>query len=317
MLTSYGRAVSEELATWSYEGQGSFLFTPMTDKIKDPTGLFNLVTADLQADVRSVHIFSKALPRRDILMELAVKAAFHVGKTTDIVISHGAYGDPDNVQQRQYYLQMRLSRYLQMSFGRFLPAYGLNLDDHTALTRGGLGFGQGQESINLAVHFETETFQTSLTKVMGTSLETKSGPGQLSYETDVRDRYILRTGVKHGKNLNLGVSFLTDAMQRYAGVYGSYAPWKYLYLLFEYDNVRRMLDGTEGLSNLGLLRLGSELYRGVTLGLDLSSEKSDIVTRQRIGAHLYLMPTPHLSLRAEARREGDETNFIVMAHIWL
>jgi hypothetical protein len=106
-------------------------------------------------------------------------------------------------------------------------------------------------------------------------------------------------------------------MQRYVGVYGSYAPWKYLYILAEYDNVRRMLDGTEGLSNLGLLRFGSEVYRGVTLGLDLSGEKSDIIDRQRIGAFFYLMPTPHISLRFEARHEYDQTNFIGMAHVWL
>jgi hypothetical protein len=160
-------------------------------------------------------------------------------------------------------------------------------------------------------------FQTTVTKVLGTNLDTKSGPGQLSYETDTRDRYILRSGIKHGKNLNLGVSFLTDAMQRYFGLYGSYAPFRYLYILAEYDNVRRMLDGTEGLSNLGLLRLGSEVYRGVTIGLDLSSEKSDITDRQRIGAFVYLMPTPHLSIRIEARQEQDQTNFIGMAHIWL
>jgi hypothetical protein len=106
-------------------------------------------------------------------------------------------------------------------------------------------------------------------------------------------------------------------MQRYFGLYGSYAPFRYLYILAEYDNVRRMLDGTEGLSNLGLLRLGSEVYRGVTIGLDLSSEKSDITDRQRIGAFVYLMPTPHLSIRFEARQEQDQTNFIGMAHIWL
>jgi hypothetical protein len=319
VLTLYGRGVSEELSTFSYEGQGSFAFHPATDKVTDPTGLFNLVTADIQGDARSVHIISSdsKIARQDILMEASFKAAFHIGKTTDIVISHGTYGRVDNEQQRNYYLAVRTSKYLSLSFGRFLPAYGLNLDDHTALIRGPLGFGEGQESINFSVHFEDDNFQTTATKVLGTDLEATSTPGKLSYESDVNDRYIVRSAVKLSPKSLVGVSGLIDARKRYAGLFASYAPFHYLYLLAEYDNERYMEGGVYSARNLYFIRAGSEVYRGITLGLDISSEKSDIIQRQRTEAFVYLMPTPHLSLRFMARHENEQTNFIGMAHIWL
>jgi len=319
VLTLYGRGVTEELSTVSYEGQGSFGFTPLTDKVADPTGLFNLITADLQADARSVHIVStdSQKPRRDILMEASVRAAFHVGKTTDIVISHGTYGRVDNEQQRNYYLALRTSKYLSISFGRFLPAYGINLDDHTAITRSSLGFGEGQESINLSVHFEDENFQTTFTKVLGQDIEATSKPGTLSYQGDIVDRYIVRSAVKLGSKALAGFSGLIDARKRDAGLFASYAPFRYLYVLAEYDNERVMEGGVYSGRNLYFARAGSEVFRGVTLGLDISGEKSDIITRQRLDAFLYLMPTPHLSMRLMGRKEGEQTNFIGMLHLWI
>jgi hypothetical protein len=307
------------MATWSYEGQGSFAFTSLTDTVKDPTTLFTATKADIQADLRSAHIINTdtTIPPRNILMEASLKAAIHFGKTTDIVVSHGAYGAIDNEQQRTYYLAVRASKYLSFHVGRFLPAYGIYLDDHTSLIRGSLGFGQGQESINLSSHFETETVQTTLTKVFGQDVNLESATGRFAYSSDSLDRYIIRTALKPNSKSIVGFSGLVDSGRRLAGLFAQYAPFKYLYLMAQYDSERIMEGDIRSGRNIYFLRAGSEVYRGVTLGLDLSAEKSDIIQRNRIESFIHLLPTPHVSFRFGARVEGDQINLIGTTHLWL
>lgn len=323
MLNSYGRGMSESISTFSYEGQGSFMGMPWTDDFKDPTGLLTTLKADVQADFRSVHVSTQVpgLPEpivQDIHMESTFKGAIHVGKTTDLVFSRGLYGNNRDLEDRVYYLAVRSSKYLTFQFGRFLPAFGIMLDDHTAITRGPLGLGQGNEALNLAVHFEDENFQTTFTKVFGEDVVLTSDVSGVSYESEVQDRYVLRSGVKWTTKFVTGVNLLYDERTRIVGGYLLWAPIKdRIYFMGEADVVQRLTETTKTQSLTYFTRTGSEIFRGMTVGLDLSGEDTDTQKRRITGLYAQFFPTTHLEVKAESRTEGEVKSFIIMVHAWI
>ena len=301
------------------------MFTDRTDRITDPTGLFAGVRADVQADLRRVSIWMEqpVLTQTNIMMEASVKAAVHIGKFLTLVGSGGYYGDFEETENRVYYADIRTSKYLTFTVGRFLPAFGILLDDHTAMTRQSLGFGQGQETLNTAVTFENEIFQGTLTRVISAeSVEFgKDGP---SYEedADIQNRLVLRSMVKWGQKFATGVSALYDPTNLMGGLFLLGSPIKdYLYTLAEVDWKRSGSEPNTVTTLTWFTRIGSEPIRGVTIGLDLSGqtfEAFETVERTtRVGGFLQVFPTAHVELKLEGRWEGERQMLLLMSHLWL
>lgn len=325
LLNIYGRGFSESLSILSYEGQGGFLFTDKTDNIKDPTGLFNVLKADFQADLRRISFWEERpeLTQTNIMMEASLKAALHIGKVLTLTGSAGYYGQWKEPENRVYYADVRTSKFLTFTLGRFLPNYGIMLDDHTAFTRQGLGFGEGNETLNAAVNFENELVQATLTRVISAEVLTfdKEGP-RYEEDPDVLNRIVLRSAIKWNQRLVTGLSALYDPTHSMAGIFALGTPIKnYLYLLGEFDwqRVGRSPETVDTL--VYLLRVGSEPIRGVTLGLDLSGRSIKAVEavedRMRVGGFLQVFPTAHVEFKFESRWEEGEVKLLLMSHVWL
>lgn len=323
-LTGYGRGFSEELFTISWEGAGSVLGLSALDEWKDPTGLFSQVKADFGADWRSVTFqqMQTEVPqeRQTIPMQLDGHLAVHIGKTTDLVIGYGQYGPEGSMESRTHYGQFRLSRYLSLRGGRFLPAYGLNIDDHTAFIRSGLGFSQGREALALEAHFETESLMLTMTRVFGETVNIMESNRSWTFNSETREGLALRSGVKLGTQYLVGASLYHDQTRDVGGIFLSAAPIKkWLYVLAEADYERRKVeDGPSTAKKVGFLRIGSEVYRGIVLGLDAQIENTEASKRQRYSLWFQFMPLPHLELRVEGRREETGvTTALLMSHVWL
>jgi hypothetical protein len=318
ILTKYGRGYSEELFTWTWEDAGSFAGIKALDSWKDPTGVFSELTTDLQAEYRSV-TFRSQVPGAEPLtqtipMERAIHAAFHVGKLTDLVISYGQYGTLLEAESRTHYLQVRLSPYLSLRGGRFMPAFGLAIDDHTALTRARLGFAQGNEALAVAAHYEDDIWVTDLTRVVGQDVTIIETNKRWVFDSPTREGMAFRSGIKFSGRHSAGVSAYHDEGRDAYGLWVSSSPIrKWLYVLAEVDEQRTIFDRTK----IAFMRVGSEIYKGVVMNLDINAVRTELETRTRYGLGAQLILVPHIELRIEARREDETQTYMLMSHAWL
>lgn len=323
VLTGYGRGWSEELFLFGWEGAGSFAGWSGFDEWKEPTGLFQTLKADLQADYRSVtfeQFGAKGGGRQTIPMQLDASVAFHIGKTTDLVASYGKYGPDESLESRVHYLQVRTSKFLSFRAGRFLPGYGLNIDDHTAWIRSGLGFSQGHESLNIEAHYEDEIGMTTFTRIMGETVQITESNQAFSFESEQRQAFAIRSALKVGSRHTFGVSGYHEKKRRSYGIFGASSPIRdWLYILGELDGTMARNDSgrTTDERYLAFLRIGSGIYRGVALGTDLQFERASQLPRERYSLWSQLILVPYLELRLEGRREGEITTGLVMVHAWL
>ena len=323
VLTGYGRGWSEEIFLFGWEGAGSLAGWSGFDEWKEPTGLFQTLKADLQADYRSVtfeQFGGAAGNRQTIPMQLDATVALHIGKTTDIVASYGKYGPDESLESRVHYLQLRMSRFLSFRAGRFLPGYGLNIDDHTAWIRSGLGFSQGREALAMEAHYEDEIGMTTFTRIMGETVQITESNKAWSFESEQRGAMAIRSALKIGSRHTIGASGYHEEKRRSYGIFAATAPIRdWLYLLGELDRTlaRDNTGRTTDQRYLAFLRIGSGVYRGVALGSDFQYERAPQLSRQRYSLWTQFILVPHLELRLEGRREREITTGLAMVHLWL
>jgi hypothetical protein len=315
-LTGYGRGVSEELATFQlYEGSGQFAGIPAMEHISDMTGLFQSVKVDLQADYRSVAYKSSADDRVEtIQMERVGHAAFHVGKTTDLVASYGLYGNDGSAESREHYIQVRTSKYLSLRWGRFFPAYGINFDDHTLWSRSILGVSQGHEIFGLEAFYDDDNITVTLTRVLGESVDIVDRNRELSFNGQNQTGYMGRAGIKFGARHIAGVSFADNASRYMFGGWVQTAPIRDLFYILA-DINQQTFRAIRERNLVGTVRIGSELVQGLTASLDTEFEDK----RSRFGFSVQSIPIPHVELRAQARRENESGLWtaMLMGHLWL
>lgn len=328
-LTGYGRGVSEELAMFSlYEGSGQFAGIPEMENLYDTTGLFSTVKTDLQADYRMVTYQTLGAPppldkAETIQMERVAHAAFHIGKTTDLVASYGQYGNDDSLESRTHYLQIRTSKYLSLRWGRFFPAYGINFDDHTLWSRSILGVSQGHEIFGLEAHYDDDNITATVARVLGESVDIVDSNKRLVFNGGSETGWIGRAGLKLGARHIAGISFADNATRWMVGGWVQTAPIRdLLYILADVNQVtvRAFEPGSHDEARLvGTVRIGSEMIQGITASLDTEIDRSEELARNRIGVSVQSIPIPHVEIRGQARRESTSGLWTVMmmGHVWL
>ena len=320
VLTSYGRGASEEFFTFGWEGSGSFAGWSGFDQWKDPSGLFQVLKADFHVDYRTVTFesFGEGVPagnRQTIPMQLDAELALHVGKTTDLVIKYGKYGQAGDLESRVHYLQLRTSKFLSFRLGRFLPAYGINIDDHTAWVRSGLGFSQGHEALAAEVHYEDDIGMTTVTRILGQSVDITESNKKLSFESQQREAFAIRSALRLGSRHLVGISGYHEEKRNSYGIFAASSPIRdWLYILVEYD---RNSSSSVFENSLAFLRIGSGLYRGVAIGTDVQLERTAQLSRERYSLWAQLILIPHLELRLEGRYEQKIYTALAMVHAWL
>jgi hypothetical protein len=143
LLTPYGRSLSrEELSTWG-KSPGT------TPKNREHEFLFGalgktLGPVSLGIDLRPAHL-DVDMPggiteKRDFLMNADITAAFrHGGWTFYGELGRQPRGDDARVASFEHWFSYQSEKW-GVRAGRFLPAYGVKLADHTSYTREPLGF---------------------------------------------------------------------------------------------------------------------------------------------------------------------------------
>lgn len=124
VLTPYGRSISEQVSTYAKDGEGNFLYGPEL-----PEWL------ELGGDIRWINFTSKsALAEHSNIMwmQSELEAAVSPIPKLWIVATIGRYEEGSKYEYRSNYLLLNISNEFSMRFGKFLPAYGLNIPDHRA-----------------------------------------------------------------------------------------------------------------------------------------------------------------------------------------
>ena len=84
-----------------------------------------------------------------IPMQIEGEVAYRFLEKYTAVFAAGVYDKA--VQAQRYYLLANLNEHVYLRGGSFFPAYGIYTDNHSILTRKGIGFHEGRESTNVEV----------------------------------------------------------------------------------------------------------------------------------------------------------------------
>jgi len=286
-LTEYGKGISEESSTWSYEGAG-------TSSLGAFPGLPHFL---LGGDVRTLN-FQTGPVQKNLLMQADIEGALLLSDQITLVASRGVYGLdlqsylPSDIpsESRRVYALFAPQEWISFRIGSFMPGYGLMIADHAENIRKGLGFGQGTEA-------------------MGAELGLFSGFGELllTHQPDPL-KSAARLAIYLGESSQIGVSGVAAVGSQSAGGFAILGFSREVYLMAEYDRRRVGVD----LEDYAWGRLGLEVVRGFHLlyGGWVTGEKSGI----NIGINWF--PIPHFELLTLAERSGDNSLYQLMTHFY-
>jgi len=159
ILTPYGRNLSADLmSTWRAENEEQFLYGVP----KLPEWL------NLGGDIRALQLYQNRASRETaqfIFMQADVEAAVSAGKTTaDATVGVTNQGKPIS---RRHYVQIRPTDELSFRAGKFLPAAGINTENHSVAVKRGLGRDQGTETYNVEAAWIGQTLDLFVTGILG------------------------------------------------------------------------------------------------------------------------------------------------------
>ena len=159
ILTEYGRSlIPQVLSSGGTESESKFLW-----------GAFDLPDwLSFGGDFRSLgayQTFSGQSSFAFIFMQADAETAVSVDKFS-AVATFGVDHDGSAVSRR-HYLQYHVTDEINARAGRFMPAYGLNTEDHTIAIKRGLGKDQATESYNLELSWIGENLNVFATAVFG------------------------------------------------------------------------------------------------------------------------------------------------------
>ncbi|MGK5084154.1 hypothetical protein WDW37_12730 [Bdellovibrionota bacterium FG-1] len=168
VLTAYGRELSQEiLSTASGEHEGKLIYGLFKDTIPEKL-LFG-------GDTRLMGTY-KDNPRyrekRLFLMQSDLEASYELGTWVfDLEL-----GFVDGEVDSRHFVMFRLDQDSNLRLGKFFPAFGVNIPEHTVVTRRNLGWDEGSDTYNLEYSRLRDDYSVYGTAVLGKfeRVETKS-----------------------------------------------------------------------------------------------------------------------------------------------
>mgnify|MGYP000483535782 CR=1 FL=1 len=157
-LTAYGKGVAAEIvSTWGDEQEAETFY-----------GLFNLKPFALHGDFRYLyHRYEdeNIILTQKFMMQRELGISFEPSKNVKFFFSGGYYGyEPEYIEYRKYFLSVGWGG-LNLRAGRFRPAFGVEIPDHSKATRQFLG--QGSETSNVELSFTSRYAEVFLTRTFG------------------------------------------------------------------------------------------------------------------------------------------------------
>lgn len=194
-VNAYGRIASQDMSTFGYEGSGKALWGYWDT----PDWL------DLGGDLRYLGIVRDS-QLTHFPMQLDGELVLKPSKNLALVTGAGLYRSKDNFQRRRHYV-LFARKLWYARFGRFFPAYGLMIEDHTRINRSGLGYNQGQESYNAEIAIRNQHGEINVARVFGPAPAfVTNRDGDYGFETDDPEGYTARATWYASKYVQLGLS---------------------------------------------------------------------------------------------------------------
>jgi len=328
LLTPYGRSLSrEELSTW---GRSDDPANPGREQ-QFAYGLLGNATGpvSLGIELRPAHLgfdFEGVDSSRDLLMNADLSAAMRSGGFTLYAeLGRQPRGGETQVKSFEHWIGYQRENGLGLRVGRFLPAYGIKLADHTSFTRSLIQLDNQNQvyALELGYNSERHLVQASV----GPGLADDVGDSALrAFTASARWQFDLRpNAVLVASGLYRDASGLEPKRGSF-GLAAGLAPLPRLTLLVQGD--KRLQDTLSG-SETAYTALGEvafEAYRGVWLEFapQLATAFGDSqggATRLAFG--LNLLPRTHWNLVLFYYRDKDRLSgstfktWLAQLHLYL
>jgi len=299
-LNAYGRTIAEEiLSTWSKKNEGETFYGYLDPRPFNFAGDFRYLFQRYEDDnLRLTQRFA---------MQREMSLTFDPSKNVSFVGSAGLYGpDPKEYEYRRYYGKITLGYGLGIRAGRFMPAYGVQIADHTRATR--ILFTQGSETLNLEVSWTHKYFEAFLTRIAGSNSGIVTSSKPVVAQRDDRNGYAGKLSLFLGKGMQIGGSYasLTDDLTvirnyvSYHAFFGNDKVW--FYGEFQTWPAREYkIYGT----------LGFAPARGVWLKTELNRDSESL--EPEIFGTVQLFPRPHFEFLLSA----SKNQMLLISHYYL
>jgi len=324
LLTPYGRSLSrEELSTFGRSRGPS-------PGGREHEFLFGLLggaagPVSLGIDLRPSHLGFESggeSASRNFLMNAELTAAArHRGLTFYAELGRQPRGDPARIASFEHWVSYRTQGGLGLRAGRFLPAYGIHLADHTALTRAPLGLDSDDQVYAVEVSFAGQGEQLQLSLGPGFA-DAGDGPSRRAFTATGRLQLDVRPNVVVvASGLFRGVSDL-DPRHGATGLALGFAPSSRLTLWAEAD-VRFRKGAGGGSAGVLLAEAALEVHRGVWIRLSpqLATELGGAPRVFRLDVGLDLFPRTHWNLVVgyyhDRREEVTTRTLLLQLHLYL
>ncbi len=309
ILTEYGRELSREILSHiSKENEEKFLY----NLIRPPQWL------NLGGDIRALQLYRDTPSVREakfILMQADLEAAltykkFSVAGTVGRKKAVKASSFTDHFISRRHFLLFQATDEFGIRGGRFFPAFGLNIADHTVVTRRGLGWDQGDETYNIEGAWLGETFNAYLTAILGKPNAGKSGDehgAAASLAAFFNDRF--KTGISYLYSEN------KTEQRNLLGPFGILGITPRIFLLTETDLQQKKRKGPkESRDEFGFVnyqRFNVEFLQGFHLFLSHEISKPDFDTSRSFirnyGIGFQCFPRPHWEFLIQWQKEKNRS----------
>jgi len=327
LLTPYGRSLSrEELSTFGSSGGSK----PQGREQQFLFGVLGSATGPLSLgiDLRPSRLrfdFGDLTTTRSLLMNADLTAALRHGHWTFYgQLGRQPRGDDPRVASFEHWVGYQSERGLGFRAGRFLPAYGVRLADHTSFTRARLDLDNEDQVYALELSYKSDRYLAQLSV----------GPGRADDVDDAERRAFTATGrlqydltsraVLVASGLFRDASEL-DPRRGATGLALGVAPVKHLTLWTEADvQFREGPSGGHAYTLLG--EAAFEAYRGLWIKFfpQLVSQFGDAKAGTlRLGVGLNWLPRTHWNVVASYYDDRDRATdrktktLLLQLHLYL
>ncbi len=297
VLTAYGRDLAAEvLSAWSYADEGQFAHSRLGKDFSDMGVLIG-------GDIRGIEFYQKSpgFEKAQTFMMMAdLQTAFQTGKFTGVVsigeiTDVGQGGIHGNFNATQYYGMVNITDQFVFRAGRFRPAFGINLPDHTLAIKAEL-FRQRvpsfqYDTVELDYLGDRWTVQAAAARALP-SVRNNRQESVRALTVDYSFLSTMRAGVSYWS----GSGPVVD--RHMVGAHAILGFTKHLYNMTEVDYKYERDRNAQS----ALTQLAYEIHQGITPYLQYQRAQIDLKngdTTDTYGVGFHFYPRPHLELSGE------------------
>ncbi len=295
LLTPYGRTISSEvLSTWGGEKEARAFYGALDNETLNS---FLQVGGNVRA-LQLHHENKEVSEGRTIPMQAGLEfVAMWKKWTAELFVGKLDKDWKVDPVGTRYYVMYQFLDELTVRVGRFIPVFGINIPQHAVVTRGSLGFNQGQERDSSEVMWSGEKWNFA-----GTLSQSIKDATNLIVEKSLATQmnYTLNDSYRVGGSYWYGDA--DDQQRHILGLHAALGFTEKLYLLTELDYQSKKTKATDS-SQAGVYhfaRLGYEIHKGIHLQAVEEFSQSNVEnsnTRiESFGPGLLFYPRPHFEL---------------------